>query len=115
MRSVFAVLAGYVVFALAAAVLSAMVGRGPSGPEGSTFLNAVYGMIFAAAGGYATARLVRRQRLRHVLALASIIAVVSVASLISRSSSGFPWPEWATLFLVAPSALLGGMMAARGR
>jgi hypothetical protein len=110
LRGLFAVIAGYLLFATAAIALFAITARDPHAPAPLWYLAAstVYGMIAATAAGYMAAALAQRDDLRIPATLAVVIALGALASL-SASGPGAHWSQWAAIALMAPCALLGGL------
>ena len=117
LRALFAVIAGYLLFATAAIALFAISGRDPYAPAPAWFLasSTVYGMIAATAAGYMAAALAGRDDNRVPAALSIVIALGALASL-SAANPGAHWSQWAALCLMAPCALIGGIaFASRSR
>jgi hypothetical protein len=114
LRSVLAVVAGYLVFGLSAALLFPLSGRDARAFPQTGFLvfSTVYGMAFALLGGYVAASLARRKEIAHAAVVAGIIAVLALISLVAKSS-GSLWSQIAAIVLMAPAALLGGWLRAR--
>ena len=109
LRAIFAVIAGYLLFATASIALFAISGRDPYGEAPLWFVASatVYGMISATAAGYMAAALARRSDRRVPLALTIVIALGALASL-SAGTPGQHWSQWAAIALMAPCAFLGG-------
>lgn len=109
LRAVFAVIAGYLLFATASIALFAISGRDPYGVAPLWFVASatVYGMIAATAAGYMAAALAKRGDRRVPLALTLVIALGALASL-SAGTPGRHWSQWAAIALMAPCAFLGG-------
>ena len=110
LRGLFAIIAGYLLFATASIALFAITGRDPYAAAPAWFLasSTVYGMIAATASGYMAASLARRDDNRVPAVLAVVIALGALASL-SAGNPGAHWSQWAALCLMAPCAFLGGM------
>ncbi len=113
-RSVAVVVLGYVVFAGSAALLFQLSGQGPHAAASAGFmvLTVVYGVGFAALGGWLAARLAGAHPVGHAAAVAALIAAGAIASLLFAGAS-HTWSMWSTLVLRAPSALLGGVLRSR--
>ncbi len=113
-RSVAVVVLGYAVFAGSAALLFQLSGHEPHDPASAAFmaLSIVYGVGFAALGGWLAARLAGAQPVGHAAAVAALIAAGAIVSLLF---AGAPrtWSMWAGLVLMAPSAILGGVIRLR--
>jgi hypothetical protein len=114
-RSVLAVIAGYVVFALSAILLFRLSGRDPHAPAeiGFVLVTVVYGMLFATLAGFLAALLGRRFEMEHALAVASLIAALGAASLLASVKSGAIWTQLAAILIIAPCAMLGGYLRQR--
>ena len=114
-RSVLAVLIGYLLFAASAAVLFRVTGQEPHAPASLLFMlgSVLYGVVFAALGGYLAARFAPRRPELHAAAVAGLIALGAAASLVARPGAGSAWSHLAALLLMAPAAWLGGYWRAR--
>ena len=67
-------------------------------------------LIFAFGGGYIAARVARRADNLAGIAVGSIIALGALVSLAS-SPTGAIWSQLAALLLMAPAAVVGGLVA----
>jgi len=116
LRSIAAVFLGYVVFAASAFLLFRLSGHAPHAVASSPFmlLSIAWGIAFAIAGGYVAGALAGRQPLAHGVAVAALIAVGAGISLASTLGHGAVWSQVGALTLMAPSAVLGGWLRARG-
>lgn len=116
-RSIAAVLLGYVVFAGAAYALFRFSGQAPHAHASPAFMLAsiVSGVVFACLGGYLAARLAGHHPRAHGVAVALLLALGAAASLAATRGHGAVWSQVAALVLMAPSAALGGMLRARSR
>ncbi|MBZ5600243.1 MAG: hypothetical protein LAN83_18205 [Acidobacteriia bacterium] len=114
LRSVIAVIAGYLVFAASAAALFKISGRDPHAPASLTFmgLSVLYGMFFAAVSGYIAARLAGRWEFEHSLAVAAVIAAGGAASLLASPGQAL-WTHLGALLIMAPMAMAGGYLRQR--
>lgn len=114
-RSIGAVLCGYLLFALSAVLLFHFAGRDPHAPASPAFiiLTTIYGILFAALGGYVAARIAGRLELLHTAVLAGVIALLALISLIVELGKGSVWSQVAALLFMAPAALLGAMVRLR--
>lgn len=117
LRSVSAVVGGYLIFALSAVVLFHLSGRDPHAPQPLWFVVAavVYGMGFAALGGIFAARLALGRGLLHAGIVAVVVALGASVSLVASPGAGATWSQWTALALMAPSAYIGGRIATRAR
>jgi hypothetical protein len=115
LRSVLAVIGGYLIFALSAVILFRATGRDPHAPQPILFelLTVGYGILFAAFGGYTTARLAPTRPAGHAAVMAGILALGATISLVAAPGQGASWTQWAALLLMAPSAYLAGRGAPR--
>jgi hypothetical protein len=115
LRSVVAVLVGYAVFAASAFAVFRLSGHAPHAPASPPFmlLTIASGVVFAALGGYVAGWLAGRRPLAHAVAMATLLAVGAVASLVSTLGHGAVWTQVTALIFMAPSAVLGGWLRAR--
>ena len=101
MRSVVAVIAGYLVMAacvIASTVLVATLMLGSAAMDGSVrptpsylIVNLAYSFVFALFGGYVAAFLARRQPTVHAAALAVVVLAIG---LLSAREGGGSQPSW---------------------
>ena len=109
-RSVIAIIAGYLVFAVSAVLLFSISGRDPHDAVPAWFLvtTILYGCAFAALGGYLAALIARRKAFRHAAILTIVIGALALVSLLSRPGKGAIWSQLSAILLMAPSAMAGG-------
>jgi hypothetical protein len=114
-RSIVAVVIGYLVFALSAFAFFQLSGQAPhrAAPMSVMLASAGFGVVFAILGGYVAAWLAQRRPIAHGLAVAGVLAVGAAASLLSTLGNGAIWSQVNALLLMAPSAALGGWLRAR--
>jgi hypothetical protein len=122
LRSVLAVITGFVVIALLALGSDAIARSiapdkfGPGGQVGDVgllILTEIYVFIFAAFGCYLCSRIARRRPMFHALVLGVLGLVFNV---IGASMTWQLYPRWYTvigLLAVMPAAWIGGRIAER--
>ena len=112
LRSIGAVAAGYLIFAMSAVLLFQMSGRAPHQAQPLAFeiASIIWGCVFALVAGWLTARIATRQPAVHAAALAGVIALGALASLVG-DGSGAKWSQLAALVLMAPCAWFGGLVS----
>jgi hypothetical protein len=112
LRSVLAVLAGYLTFAVTGGLLFAVTGVDPHASPTALFAvgTIVYGMVFAALGGWAAAAVSRDASDRHACFVAAIIAGLAIVSLAVQYPHGSVWSQLAAILLMAPSAVIGSVL-----
>lgn len=115
LRSVGAVIAGYVVFAVSAVLLFQLSGIDPHAEQSVPFMvfAVLYGMGFAALGGLLAIRLAPSRPALHAVLLTGLIALGATVSLIARPGAGATWSQWTAIFLMAPCASLAPRIARR--
>jgi hypothetical protein len=115
MRSVIAIVAGYLVFGVSSAILFRVAGQDPHLlPTPGFFLCSVaYGTAFAATGGYLAARLAPRRPMIHAAVVAALLGVGALAAIVFERSAGSIWSQLLVLFLMTPAALGGGYLRVR--
>jgi hypothetical protein len=98
------------------AAASALLPEGAAAQPGVPYLtlNLGYSTAFAAVGGWIAARLAPRRATLHAAALASLVAVLAVASTLAAPPQPGqpPWYGWVVALLGVGGALAGGAMAA---
>jgi hypothetical protein len=124
MRSVLAVLAGFVAMALTvivATVLFARVlypdaapGRPPTPTGAWLAVNFAYSLAAAVLGGWLAAYLAPRAPFRHAVALAVVAAAMALPGILGGGSPGQPaWYPAVLGALAVGGVLLGGKLARR--
>lgn len=111
MRSIGAIGAGYIVFAISAVVLFQAAGQSPDAHASTAFKigSTLYGCLFALIGGMLAVRLAPRRPASHAVAVAILIAAGAMASLVYHGSEPVSrWSQIAALTLMAPCAAIGG-------
>ena len=111
MRSVVAIVVGYLVFGVSSAILFAASGQDPRVLPTPGFLvcSIVYGAAFAAFGGYLAARIANCKPLLHAGLVAAIIATGAIVAMIVERQASSLRSQIAVLFVMAPAALAGGI------
>ncbi len=114
-RRVAGVVLGYVVFAASAVLLFRLAGRNPHAQQDVAFMVAaiVYGVFFGALGGYLSAVIGGGRPRTQGTWVGVIIALGATVSLLAGPKAGSVWSRVTALILMAPAAVVGGMI--RGR
>lgn len=115
LRTVAAVIGGYVMFVSSTVALFQLSGRDPPAPQPLWFViaSAIYGMVFAAFGGFVGARVAPARSLLRASSAAALLALGASVSLVASPSADATWSQWTALLLMAPSAYLGGRLVTR--
>jgi hypothetical protein len=115
MKSLLAVLVGYLVFGIPTILLFTVAGVDPrQEPElGFRIWSTVYGVFFAFAGGYIAARIAGKREVSHASAVACILAFLATVSLIAQPGHGSLWSQIAALGFMTPAVILGGVLRSR--
>ncbi len=100
---------GDVIFAGSAVVLFRIAGIDPHSMASPTFIgfSVLYGIMFAALGGFVAGIIGRRPDVICGILLAAIIALGAITALITRTGPDAIWTQSAALILMAPAALVG--------
>lgn len=116
LRSLGAVAAGYLIFGASAELLFQLSGQAPHAPAPVTFKIAaiVWGAVFALVAGWLTARVAGRRPILHAGIVAVLIALIALASLVATPSAAH-WSQVSAIAVMAPCALLGGVLSSRVR
>ena len=111
-RSLFAVVAGYLVFGLSAVILFQVAGVDPHAQSSTGFkiFSIVWGIAFALGAGFFAAKLAPRRPLCHAGIVAALVAVAATVSVIGMS--GTKWTQLAAIVFTTPSVILGGWLGA---
>jgi hypothetical protein len=109
-RSLFAVVAGFLVFGLATVILLQVAGVDPHAQASTGFkvLSIVWGVAFALGAGFFTAKLAPRRPLWHAGIVAGLVALAAAVSLIG--ADGSKWTQIAAIVFTTPSVILGGFL-----
>lgn len=112
MRTVVAVVLGYMVFAVSAVLLFQLTHRAPHAQTtlGFGILATAYGIVFAAIAGWIAYRLAGRVDLVAPIGVAIIMVLGATVSLIASWRQPAHWSQWTAIFLMAPAAIAGGMV-----
>jgi hypothetical protein len=115
MRSIIAIVAGYLVFAISAELLFALSGRDPHSSAGTAvmFFFIMCGIGAAVLGGYLAAWIARRNPVSHAVAVGGVLAMGALISLIARPGKGAIWTQVGALLFMAPSTVLGGLLRSK--
>ena len=116
LRSIAAVLIGYVLFAAPSFAIFRITGRDPHAPAAFSFmaLSTLGGMVFAGIGGFVASAIAGRRPIAHALATALLLAAGATASLVQTlDQRGAIWSQVAALVLMAPCAVVGGWLWSR--
>lgn len=113
LRSLAALIVGYLVFVISAVAFFKLSGREPHAPQPTWFMvvSTIYGMLFAALGGYLASRIAPSRPRLHACATAGILAAGAIASLLSSPATDATWSMWGAILLMAPACCVGGMLA----
>jgi hypothetical protein len=108
-RTVLAVVTGYVIFAGSAVLLFQGTRVDPHAPAplGFMIMSVAYGIAFGFLSGFVAGRIGGRAGLQCGIWVAAIIALGAAISLIARPGTGALWTQISAIALFAPAALLG--------
>jgi hypothetical protein len=114
-RTALAVVLGYVIFAFSAVILFRSAHVDPHAPTEFGFVSftAVYGLVFAVAGGFIAGRVARRHDVACGIGVAVLIATGATLSLIASPGAHARWSQLIALVLCSPAALAGDWMRRR--
>ena len=114
-RSILAVVAGNMIFAVSAVLLFRLTGHDPHAPQSMVFMVLVvaYGMAFAAIGGVIATRIAPSRAAMHAALVALLIAAGAAVSLLTSPPTDASWSQWGALIFMAPCAWLVSRMPNR--
>ncbi|HKS76933.1 MAG TPA: hypothetical protein VJQ82_27240 [Terriglobales bacterium] len=115
LRSVLAVVIGYLLFGLSAFAFFRLSGHDPHAPASAAFmiLSVVYGVVFAIGGGYLAAWIAGKFEIEHAFAVATLVAAIGAASYIAEAPGESKWTQLSGILIIAPAAILGGYLRRR--
>jgi hypothetical protein len=115
MRTLLSVFVGYAIFVVSALVLFRITGAVPQAQVTTAFviISTLNGMFFAAVGGYVATAIARGKSPVPALALFGVIAVLGVIALVGKAEGTTQLLKLATVFLMSPMALVGGLLRLR--
>ena len=115
MRSIAAVLGGFLIFSISAVLLFNISGRPPEVWPGAAFATfaIIYGGVFAGVAGYVAARLSPRAPLVHAAAVAGLLFGAATGSYLMQQSGASLWSLVSTVLVSVPAAMLGGYLRHR--
>jgi hypothetical protein len=115
MRAFLAILVGYLVFGVSAVLLFQLARVDPRQQPGVDFMigSTIYGIVFAVAAGYASARIAGKRELLHAGIVAGIIALLALISIFAQPGLPTYWSQIAAIVFIAPAAIFGGWLRAR--
>jgi hypothetical protein len=114
-RSIAAVLGGFLIFSVSAVLLFNISGRPPEVWPGAAFATfaIIYGGVFACLAGYVAARLAPRNPLVHAAAVAGLLFGAATGSYLIQQSGASLWSLVSTIFVSIPAAMFGGYLRHR--
>jgi hypothetical protein len=114
-RSVGAVVFGYMLFAMSTFAFFKLAGVAPHQDAALANMasSIAVGVIAALMGGYSAAWLAGRRPLAHGIAVAIVLALGATVSLFKTIGHGAVWSQSAALLLMVPGAVLGGLVRAK--
>jgi hypothetical protein len=110
-RSIFAVFAGYLIFALPSVAFFRFTGQDPHAGATPTFMMGAFawGIVCSVAAGWTAAKIAQRRETLHGALVAGVIAIFALASMY-LSRQGAWWTQIAAMLVFAPFAILGGFV-----
>ena len=115
MRSIAAVLGGFLIFSVSAVLLFNISGRPPEVWPGAAFATfaIIYGGVFACLAGYVAARLAPRVPIVHAAAVAGLLLGAATGSYLIQAPGASLWSLVSTIFVSVPAAMFGGYLRHR--
>jgi hypothetical protein len=121
LRSLFAIIGGYIAMAVGIGVTTFVVGRyfpgiaaGGQPTDQYIAINLAYSAVFGIFGGYMAALTAGREPLKHAIILATVCYLFFLMSMAAPTPPDIPpWPFWyrvGLLVILGPSVTLGGFI-----
>lgn len=116
-RSILAVILGYAVFSVASVLLFRLSGQDPRVFPDLPFLlfSVLYGMVFAALGGFTASAIATSREVHHAVAVAVLIGAVALLSAAVQWGRASLWSQVSVLLFMVPSSVAGGLIQVRVR
>lgn len=114
-RKILAVVAGYMVFAVSAALLFIISGHPAhqNAPWDFKILTIAYGIFFSVLAGLILQLIAKQTTLKLNFILALVIFLLAAVS--RFTSGGCHWTQYFAMFIFAPASVLGGYLYQRRR
>jgi hypothetical protein len=108
LRKIFAVITGYLIFAVSAGVWFPLMGHKPHAAAPIAFMleTLAFGLFFSLLAGWVTAAIGRSFLLNYILAAVMFLG----AALSFLFSGGSHWTQLMTVLLFAPASLAGSLL-----
>ncbi len=115
LRSIGAVVAGYLVIAIAIIVMFVIAFPDPTVVPSMGFMifSLIYGFLFGILGGWVCGLIARKAEVKHAAVIAAIGILLSVLSMIFATAKEPTWYQIANMVLLTIAVLIGGWMRAR--
>ena len=112
LRSLLSLIAGYLIFSVAMLLLWIIFGYKPKDvPPNGFLVFSIFGeCLFAIGGGYVAAIIANRKVLVHTGILTGVFVVMGALSFMCPLNELPWWVNLASVFLIAPCFLLGGLI-----
>jgi hypothetical protein len=109
-RKVFALILGYLIFAVSAFVYFRFTGQAPEAAPTAVFavISLLYGLVFSFLGGFVSQVIAKASNLKLNFALAACIAGFAFFSLLM--THGSHWTQIISIVLFAPMSIAGGYL-----
>jgi peptidoglycan/LPS O-acetylase OafA/YrhL len=115
MRSVVAIIVGYLIFAVSAVMLFQLTAQRPHDEADPSFMvmSVIYGVVFAGLGGYVAGRIAPRRPGLHAAGVGLAIAAGAIASLSTSGPGSASWSQVGAVMFMAPAAVAAGGLVKR--
>ena len=124
LRSLFAIIGGYIAMAVGIGATTFLVGKNFSGitlngqpTEQYIAINLAYSAAFGVFGGYMAALIAGREPLKHAIILATVCYLFFLMSMAAPTPPDMPplpfWYRVGLLVILGPSVTLGGFLRQR--
>ncbi|HXF48540.1 MAG TPA: hypothetical protein VNL73_03815 [Verrucomicrobiae bacterium] len=117
LRSVGAVVAGYLLIAAAIIILFAVAYPDPTAIPGRGFMlfSLVYGFLFGTLGGWVCGLIARGAEIKHAAVIAGIGILLTLLSMLFAPGREPMWYQLANMAVLTAAVLLGGWLRTRQR
>lgn len=117
LRSIGAVVAGYLVIAIAIIVMFVIAFPDPTVIPGMGFMifSLIYGFLFGILGGWVCGLIAQRAEVKHAAVIAAIGILISVLTMIFAPAKEPMWYQIANMVLLTIALLIGGWLRTQQR
>ena len=118
LRSILAIIVGYLTFAIPIRILFLIwfgmpdPNNMPTASMGFMLFSIVFGFVFTIAAGYVAALIANRLEIKHATILAGVLILLAIVNMITAAGNEPFWYQIVNLIIGVTGVLLGGTIRA---